>query len=129
MLKWHPDLCHGDPERERVANAKAIAINQAFEYLSTLLERTDTITLSGGFVPGPAPRAAVSPEPRPSRTQSAQGFPDPSVFEVFVRSPYIYSIGYNRSTQILYIKFYRKGAMHFDTYRYLEVPESVFRNF
>lgn len=129
MLEWHPDLHQGDPERERVANAKAITINQAFEYLSTLLERSDPIILSARFVSRVAPRTPVSPKPRPSRQQSTQGFPDPSVFEVFVRSSYIYSIGYNRSTQILYIKFYRKEAMRFDIYRYLEVPEAVFRNF
>ncbi len=83
-----------------------------------------------------APRLAPPPA-QPSKPQQAYrtqhtynrksftpGFPDPDVFEVFVKSSHIVSAGYNRTTATLYIKF--DGNV---VYSYIHVPESVFSAF
>lgn len=129
MGKWHPDRFHNDPANQPAATERAKKINAAYEYLSELHER--------GVLP-PTPRTnghrptPPSPQPRQAyRTQHTYngkpftpGFPDPNVFEVFVRSSHIISAGYNRTTQTLYIKF--DGDV---VYSYLHVPEAVFNAF
>ena len=59
----------------------------------------------------------------------ATGFPDPDVFEVFVKSSHIVSIGYAKSQRVLYVKFFRRGSRRCDVYRYFDVPEEVFNAF
>jgi curved DNA-binding protein CbpA len=129
MNKWHPDRFHSDLANQPAANERAKKINAAYEYLSELHEL--------GSLPRSRLRSnerATPPPPRPQQEYRTQhtynkksftpGFPDPSVFEVFVRSSHIISAGYNRTTQILYIKF--DGDV---VYSYLHVPESVFTAF
>ncbi|MFI5339435.1 MAG: KTSC domain-containing protein [Candidatus Methylomirabilales bacterium] len=123
MLEWHPDLHHDDPERQRIAHEKAVAINKAFEYLSALLDISDPIATTSA---GPTARSHSTGTGsfRSARSARGDGFPDNSVFEVYVTSSNIRSIGYARGAGILYIKFH-----HGSTYRYFDVPESVFREF
>ncbi len=126
MLKWHPDLHHGDPEHERVAHERAVSVNLAFEYLSNLLDRSGSIMVpAGGAVPGGWPSEANVAAAR-SRTTTASGFPA-SVFEVYVQSSNIFSIGYDRLSQTLYVKFYRRGHNNgYDIYRYFAISEALF---
>lgn len=124
MLEWHPDLHHGDPQLQQLALQRAVEINLAFTFLEEILKRSDPIVVPPGS--GPLSKVAFTARPPrpPSHAQTAPGFPDPSVFEVFVRSSAIHSIAYNQSKRILYIKF-RRGHV----YRYFDVPASIFRQF
>ena len=128
ISKWHPDRFHGDPANQSAATERAKKINDAYEHLSELHE-LGSLPLSTSRTNGQ--RATPPPQPQAYRTQHTYnqksftpGFPDPSVFEVFVKSSHIISAGYNRTTQTLYIKF--DGDV---VYSYLRVPESVFTAF
>jgi curved DNA-binding protein CbpA len=128
MQKWHPDLFSGDPVRQQAATARSKKINAAFEYLSELYEN------------GPLPRSTHGTKehhqsgPKQQETYRTQhphngksftpGFPDPSVFEVFVKSSAFISAGYNPETRTLYLKFKANRS-----FGYLDVPESVFQAF
>ncbi len=129
ISKWHPDRFCSDPANQPAATDRAQKINAAYEHLSELHEL--------GSLPRSAPRPTgqrPTPPPQPQQAYRTQhtynrksftpGFPDLSVFEVFVRSSNIISAGYNRTTQTLYIKF--DGDV---VYSYLHVPESVFTAF
>jgi KTSC domain/DnaJ domain len=132
--KWHPDRFHSDPAEQPAATERAKKINAAFEYLPEQHEcgslPRSASDPNGQRATPPPPQ----PPPQPQQAYRAQhtynrksftpGFPDPSVFEVFVRSSHIISTGYNRATQTLYIKF--DGDV---VYSYLHVPESVFTAF
>ena len=101
-------------------------INAAYEHLSELFEI--------GSLPHSKSRTNPTPSSKPQQTYRTQhtynrkpfttGFPDPNVFEVFVKSSHIISTGYDRITGTLYIKF--EGNV---VYAYLHVPESVFSDF
>jgi curved DNA-binding protein CbpA len=138
IKKWHPDLFYNDPAMVPVATEHAKRINGAYEFLSELFER-GALPLStprprgshrSASAPAQQPPSAASQEQfyRTQHTYKGRkfstGFPDPTVFEVFVKSSHIVSIGYNRAERILYIKF--EGG---DVYSYQEVPESVFEDF
>lgn len=123
MLEWHPDLHHDDPEIQRIAHEKAVAINEAFEYLSARLDACDPIVMTYAE-PTTRFRSTATDFSRSSQSARSDGFADNSVFEVFVRSSNIRSFGYARTARILYIKFHRGS-----TYRYFDVPELVFRQF
>ena len=119
-----------------VATEHAKRINGAYELLSEMFENGALPrSTSGGLnrnASGPAQEQP--PTARRQQTYRAQhtyrgrkfttGFPDPAVFEVFVKSSHIVSTGYNRAERILYIKF--EGG---EVYSYQEVPETVFTDF
>ncbi len=126
ISKWHPDRFHSDPVNQPAATERAKKINAAYEHLSELHEI--------GSLPRSTPRAAPAQPSKPQQAYRTQhtynrksftpGFPDPDVFEVFVKSSHIVSTGYNRTTATLYIKF--DGNV---VYSYIHVPESVFSAF
>ena len=126
IKRWHPDIYQGDPALQHIATERAKAINAAFENLSELFEI--------GIFPRSAPRAAAAPTPGPQEAYRTRhtydgspfttGFPDPSVFEVFVKSSCFVSAAYDRAKEILYLKFVGNRV-----YAYLGVPESVFTDF
>jgi curved DNA-binding protein CbpA len=128
MVKWHPDHASGDPARQLLATEHAKKINAAFEYLSELHEK--------GFLPQSTRGNSkhTQSQPRSHETYRTQhtykgksftpGFPDPGVFEVFIKSSAFISAGYDRATRTLYLKFVRNRI-----YGYLNVPESVFTAF
>ncbi|MBI3830948.1 MAG: KTSC domain-containing protein [Planctomycetes bacterium] len=126
MKRWHPDLFHKNPEMLSTATDRARKINDAFEHLSELLEI--------GPLPNETVRANTPPASKPQQEYRTQhtynrrpfktGFPNPNVFEVFVKSSHIISIGYSRANRTLYIKF--DGG---SVYGYLNVPESMFSDF
>ncbi len=126
ILKWHPDRFHCDPVMQPKATKHATKINAAFEYLSELLERDP--------LPCSTPRANTTSTSNPQQAYRTQhtynrkpftpGFGDPNVFEVFVKSSHIISIGYDHTKGTLYIKL--EGDY---VYAYLHVPETVFSDF
>lgn len=122
ISKWHPDRFHNDPDKYIVANDRAKKINAAYEYLSELLDRGLSVDKKN---------EGISKEYSSYRTQHVYnsksfipGFPDPTVFEVFLKSSNIVSTGYNRTEKILYIKFDENMV-----YCYFQVPETVFQSF
>jgi hypothetical protein len=128
ILKWHPDRFYSDPTMQLTATKHAANINLAYEHLSEVIKK------------GPLPRSAPRPNSSHTSTSSTQhayrshyphneepitpGFGDPDVFEVFVKSSFIISAGYNRAKRTLYLKLKRDRV-----YAYLDVPESVFYDF
>lgn len=112
--QWHPDRHHGSALQSAAAE-RAKAINAAYAYL------TDAI--ASGRVPGVwRPPAQASPA-RATRASGyvPDGFPDESVLEIFIKSSSIVSVGYNSTTQALYLKFVG-GRI----YRYHGVPPEIF---
>lgn len=125
MLRWHPDRHHGDPGIYAVAEQRAKVINRAYECLTEILEEKGSLDPIDRR-PGSSAKTSTAEsqtEPRHVYRQRPfqPGFPDKSVFEVFVKSSNILSIGYSMGTCILYIKF-RDGAI----YRYFDVPQTTF---
>ena len=133
MLKWHPDLHQQDPAKHDEALATAKSINAAYERVSIEIERAGSIR--GSTEPNLRASAAkqwTSSQQSPRRYQYTgprtyrrrhytAGFPDPTVFEVFVRSSNILSVGYSHPAKVLFIKFH-DGAV----YRYYGVPSDLF---
>lgn len=117
MLKWHPDL-HDGKKTASLAHTKAQAINAAYEFLSEITEEQIIPA-----VDSPAARAhdAYHTHHTYQRRGFQPGFPDPGVFEVFVKSSMIVSAGYDAGRQVLYLKF-QHGAI----YRYSNVPQAIF---
>jgi curved DNA-binding protein CbpA len=128
IFKWHPDKFHNDPANLPAATERAKEINAANEYLSELHESgvlpRSTRRTNGQRSSQPQPQDTYRTQHTYNRKPFTPGFPDPGVFEVFVRSSHIISAGYNRTTQTLYIKFDEDVV-----YSYLHVPESVFAAF
>lgn len=117
MLKWHPDLHHGK-DTASAAHTRAQAINAAYEFLSEITE--DQVIPAAE-----SPAARAHDEYRTRHTYQKRGFqpgfPDPTIFEVFVKSSMIVSAGYDLGRRVLYLKFHN-GAI----YRYFEVHRAIF---
>ena len=121
------DKHYGNDAAYKVATEKAKAINAAYECLSELVDRAGPL----GQVPDPIANGARQHAPRPSSAprhvyrerRFTPGFPDTAVFEMFVKSSNILSIGYSVPNHVLYIKFHG-GAI----YRYSDVPQSEFNS-
>lgn len=117
MQKWHPDL-HNGKDTAPQAHKKAQAINEAYEFLSELTEEQPIHVIE-------TPKTKAYDQYTTRHTYQQRnfrpGFPDPSVFEVFVKSSWVISVGYNQLTRMLYLKLVR-GSI----YRCFEVPRSVF---
>lgn len=111
ILQWHPDRHHGQATHA-VAVERATAINDAYAFLLAALERDG----HGERAPAVAPSAARATSPAASR----DGFPDPSVLEIFVKPSNIISVGYNGATSELFVKY-----LGHRIYRYRGVPPAV----
>ena len=126
VKQWHPDLYHNDLAMLPTATENCKQINAAYEHLSELFEigRLPRSTTRVNPPPTSKTQQAYRTQHTYNRTPFTTGFPDPNVFEVFVKSSNIISTGYNRANGTLYIKF--EGDL---VYAYLLVPESVFSDF
>ena len=117
MLKWHPDL-HRGKDTSQIAHTKAQAINEAYEFLSEITEEHSLPSATNAT-------AQAYEHYRTRHTYQQQtfrpGFPDPVVFEVFVKSSWIISAGYNQQIRTLYLKLDR-GSI----YRCFDVPRFIF---
>jgi curved DNA-binding protein CbpA len=113
---YHPDKHYNDKKVMEEATEKCIEINNAYEYLSEYIELN-----------GPIDQSIESDydyyEVRHihDKVEFSPGFPDPHVFEYFVKSSAMLSCGYSMSNRYLYIKF-----RHSVVYRYYNVPQNVF---
>lgn len=107
IRQWHPDRHHGQASHA-VAVARATAINEAYTFLLAALEHEHEHDREPSVTPHPASRAA------------RDGFPDPSVLEIFVKASNIISVGYNNNTADLFVKY-----LGHRIYRYRAVPASV----
>ncbi len=123
ISRWHPDRHQGSTE---VSNAteRSQKINESYKWLT---ERLQGSRLQESFF------GKRRPSGRPSGRRDAvftPGFPDKSVFEHFVKSSHIVSVGYNVVEQILFVKFKRAGHQRgMSVYRYFCVPKTVFDEF
>ena len=104
IAQWHPDRHHGQATHA-VAVERATAINDAYAFLLAALERDG----DGEHAPVHVPAVA-----------SRDGFPDPSVLEIFVTPSNIISVGYNSATADLFVKY-----LGHRIYRYRGVPPTV----
>lgn len=116
MLRWHPDLHHGAVSHVLAAE-RAKAINAAYEFLSEIAEQKGAWSVASAEEHYSDYRTRHTYEGE----RYAPGFSDPAVFETFVKSSNILSIGYAKQSRMLFIKF-RDGSI----YRYERVPPSVF---
>ena len=123
IFEWHPDRHSTDSLKSEIAHNKALEINEAFEFLSEAQETYAVPPTSAEY-----DFDKYSREYKTKHTYQNQsfepGFPDPHVFEVFLKSSHIISTGYIRNTKILYVKFNPNSV-----YRYYDVPESTFEDF
>lgn len=123
MLRWHPDRFR-ESDAVRKATVRAQEINNAYEIV------TEYIELHGGFGRDSSDTwEQESSRPRHARHSYGRrgftpGFPDETVFEVFVKSSHIISTGYNPTQQILYIKFDSNQV-----YEYTGVPSRIWEGF
>ncbi|MBR9977887.1 MAG: KTSC domain-containing protein [Bacteroidetes bacterium] len=123
MLRWHPDRFR-ESDAVREATVRAQEINNAYEIV------TEHIELHGDFGRESSEKwEQESSRPRHARHSYGKrgftpGFPDETVFEVFVKSSHIISAGYNPARRILYIKFDRNLV-----YEYSAVPKSIWDAF
>ena len=119
MLKWHPDRHYGR-DTVSLANRRAQAINEAYEFLSEITEAESLPTVE-------SQKAGAYDQYRTRHTYQQQtfkpGFPDPDVFEVFVKSSWIISVGYDQKSRTMYLKLARSVI-----YRCIDVPQTVFDN-
>ena len=113
IVQWHPDRHHGRASHA-IALARATAINDAYAILLA--------ALASNRAPAPsvAPPSA-RPVPRHGGGEGfPDGFPDASVLEIFVKPSNIISVGYNRATADLFVKY-----LGHRIYRYRGVPPTV----
>jgi hypothetical protein len=115
ISKWHPDRFHTASEI-RIATQKSQDINESFLWLT---EYADGLKL-GSQKKQEAPRPTYSYR----SYVFSPGFPDRNVFEHFLKSSNIISIGYRADKLILYVKFHRTAV-----YRYFDVPKKTFEDF
>ena len=99
-----------------------LEINEAFEFLSEILEAySSPISTEEDF----EQYSSRHTTKHKYQNQSFEpGFPDPFVFEIFLKSSHIISAGYNRTTKILYVKFKPNSV-----YKYHDFPEPAFKEF
>ncbi|WP_310571084.1 KTSC domain-containing protein [Gemmatimonas sp.] len=109
IAQWHPDRHYGRASYAMAA-ARAAAINEAYAFLLAALERERERERE----------RAQTVAPRPGSHAARDGFPDPTVLEIFVKAPNIISVGYNSSTADLFVKY-----LGHRIYRYRAVPASV----
>lgn len=123
----HPDRYYGDPTKYAAATEKAKQINLSFQFLSEYLEKIGG-TYSYTGAPAQSKTSISAPKSRPNYSYEgeryAEGFPDASITEIFLKSSHIISTGYKKSERLLYIKF--KGNR---VYRYYDFPEALFDAF
>ncbi|MDB4511279.1 KTSC domain-containing protein [Akkermansiaceae bacterium] len=119
MKKWHPDL-FGDEKSISEATEKCQGINNAYSILTEHIEDHGPIR-NRVTVDKTKER---SPQYRYESKPFTTGFPDASVFEVFMKSSNVLSAGYNDTKNTLYIKFKSN-----DVYEYSNVKPEVWERF
>ena len=126
IREHHPDRFYGQPTKYSEATETTKQLNLAFQHLSEYLEDLGGVYTFAGTTRTQTTRPSRASSPRYTYKgeQYAEGFPDKSVTEIFLKSSHIISTGYSRAEHILYIKF--KGN---SVYRYYDVPSTIFDAF
>jgi KTSC domain/DnaJ domain len=126
ILQWHPDRHHGQ-STHAVALERATAINEAYAFLLAALARDRAPAVAPHTAwphsarPHSAwPHSAWPPSRHGGGDSAPDGFPDASVLEIFVKRSNIISVGYNRATADLFVKY-----LGHRIYRYRGVPPTV----
>ena len=123
IKKWHPDRFQL-PEDILKANKRSQEINEAYEILTENIEKYGPVQISARQTRYTSPERTASPSHSYANRTFTLGFPDETVFEVFVKSSNIVSAGYNPHNRKMFIKFHHGGV-----YEYSEVPEHVWDGF
>jgi DnaJ-class molecular chaperone len=118
IFEWHPDKHANDAFKSEIANKKSQEINAAYEFISEVLESTPSDVNFEQY------SKQYKTEHKYKNHSFEPGFPDPFVFEIFLKSSHIISAGYNRATRLLYVKFKPNSV-----YKYHDLPSSVFDDF
>jgi len=120
---WHPDLHIGKSTLE-IARVRAVAINNAYEIVTEHIENYGPIK-NGAKKTNVSNENVSSTKPmhRWKNTVYTPGFPNETVFEIFVKSSNLLSTGYNPIGKKLFIKFHDNSV-----YEYFDVPITVFDN-
>ena len=139
LKKYHPDVWEskGEPHKGE-ANEKAKKINEAFDCLFNKdlsqysLKFKETSSKSYIWSSRTKkreeppkyrePTSEKSKEPHYSETPKT-GFPDPMVYEIFLQSNYAPSVGYNKTSKTMYIRF-----LWGEVRKFLNVPKSTFED-
>ena len=121
IRKWHPDRFQL-PKDILNATRRSQEINNAYEILTEYIEINGSI--SAVQIKHTSLARTTSPSHRYANRTFTPGFPDETVFEVFVKSSHIVSAGYNPHSRKMYIKFDRG-----EVYEYFEVPEHIWDKF
>ena len=121
IQKWHPDKFQITQDILS-ATEKVKRINESFSVLSEFLDGYS----SKYDVDWPEKSESEFAKPKYvyEKAVFTPGFPDKNVFEHFVKSSNIISIGYRKDQRTLYVKF-KTGKV----YKYFDVDESVFSKF
>ena len=119
MKKWHPDKYQQEDDII-MATERSRKINNAYEILTEYIDESGPIDRSSqeSF-------SSVSSSPKHTYEgySFSPGFPDETVFEVFVKSSHITSTGYKPHKRKMFIKF---GNV---VYEYSEVPIEIWDDF
>ena len=123
IRKWHPDRFQLS---EDILNAtkRSQEVNNAYEILTEHIKINGPVQISEAQIQNTSSARTASPSHKYANHTSTSGFPDATVFEVFLKSSNIVSAGYNSHTRKMYIKFHNGGV-----YEYSEVPEHVWDEF
>ena len=119
MRIWHPDLHVTNDAKHKYATEKAKEINASYEFLSELLETNSSQLYSTRDF------EEFSKNYDTQHTYKNKiftpGFPDPEVFEVFLKSEAVISAGFNQLSKILYLKFIQNRV-----YKYHNFPKKLY---
>jgi len=139
---WHPDKFHSNEKDMEEATEKCKLINLSYDFLSEypnyisnfVNDFTDKTSQTKSNPPGnqygrtKPNRTKNRDEYRAKHTYKGEeyniGFPDCEVVEVFIKSSFIISTGYDRKIQVLYMKLAGNRL-----YKYYNVPETTFDDF
>lgn len=116
MREWHPDRFQTESEIA-AATEKAQRLNSAYEVLTEHLEDGGRLVAETFNSPSSAATRPRAPRHTYRRRDFTPGFPDPKVFEVFMKSSNVLSAGYNADRSVLFVKFHNGYV-----YEYTDVP-------
>ena len=119
---WHPDK-HYDEDKKKIATQRMQELNEAHEFLSEILENYDDSKLKRDIHTAQDYTNYHTRHTYQNKEYTV-GFPESDVFEIFLKSSFIVSTGYNKFTRTLYVKLQSNKL-----YKYYDVPESVFKEF
>ena len=110
MRMWHPDRFQLS---EDILNAtkRSQKINNAYEILTEHIKINGAVHGSEAHIQNTSSARTASASHKYANHTSTSGFPDATVFEVFVESSNIVSAGYNPHTRKMYIKLSSWGSL------------------